>query len=149
MSTYPDRCSLKLERRTIPGETAETALAEIQGACERLRRRRPTFDAAVALLVAQGPSDVSTEAPLVRSLRDSLEAAGESVRIEGMSAWTDCALLNEAGIPAICFGPGDIGLAHAAEEFVPMEEIVRATDVLARLALDWCATGSQVRATAV
>ena len=44
-----------------------------------------------------------------------------------MTAWTDAALLNAAGIPAICFGPGDIALAHAAEEYVPIDEIERAT----------------------
>ena len=48
------------------------------------------------------------------------------------------AAINAAGIPAICFGPGDISLAHAAEEYVPMDEIERATRVLTRLAHDWC-----------
>ena len=57
--------------------------------------------------------------------------------IEGMSAWTDAAILNAAGIPAICFGPGDIKLAHAAEEWVPVVEIERATAVLTRMALDF------------
>jgi acetylornithine deacetylase len=59
-----------------------------------------------------------------------------------MTAWTDAALLNAAGIPAICFGPGDIGLAHAAEEYVMIEEIERATRVLERLALQWCSNRS-------
>jgi acetylornithine deacetylase len=56
-----------------------------------------------------------------------------------MTAWTDAALLNDAGIPAICFGPGDISLAHAAEEWVSIDEIERATTVLAGLARTWCA----------
>jgi acetylornithine deacetylase len=56
-----------------------------------------------------------------------------------MSAWTDAALLNAAGIPAICFGPGDISLAHAAEEYIPLDEIDRATSVLDVLARRWCA----------
>jgi acetylornithine deacetylase len=60
------------------------------------------------------------------------------VRIEGMSAWTDAAILNDAGIPAICFGPGDIALAHAAEEYVIIDEIERATAVLTGLARHWC-----------
>jgi acetylornithine deacetylase len=57
--------------------------------------------------------------------------------IAGMSAWTDAAILNEAGIPAICFGPGDIRLAHSAEEWVPVQEIERATAVLTRMALEF------------
>jgi acetylornithine deacetylase len=55
-----------------------------------------------------------------------------------MSAWTDAALLNDAGIPAICFGPGDISLAHAAEEYIALEEIDRATEVLGSFAQRWC-----------
>ncbi|HEU4641086.1 MAG TPA: ArgE/DapE family deacylase [Gemmatimonadaceae bacterium] len=137
MSTYPDRCVLRLERRTIPGESAEDALAEVRAACERVRARRPSFRAEASLDVAQGPSDVPPDAPIARALAGAIEHAGEPVRIEGMSAWTDAALLNEAGIPAVCFGPGDIGLAHAAEEWVVVEEIERATGVLERLAREW------------
>jgi acetylornithine deacetylase len=137
MSTYPDRCVLKLERRSLPGETADDVIAEVQAACTAVRSRRPTFVADVRLVLAQQPSDVAVESPLVHELAHSLEGHGESVRIEGMSAWTDAALLNEAGITTVCFGPGDIVLAHAAEEYVPLDEIDRATDVLASFAQRW------------
>ena len=139
MSTYPDRCVLRLERRTIPGESAADALDEVQRACDRLRARRSTFIADARVMVAQGPSDVATDAPLVVELGAALRERGERVLVEGMSAWTDAALLNEAGIPAICFGPGDISLAHAAEEYIPLDEIDRATEVLASFAGRWCA----------
>ena len=139
MSTYPERCVLTLERRTIPGESAADALDELRLACERIRARRPTFAAELRLLVAQGPSDVSVDTPLVRGLDTALRDCGERVAVEGMSAWTDAALLNEAGIPAVCFGPGDISLAHAAEEYIPLDEIDRATAVLASFAGRWCA----------
>jgi acetylornithine deacetylase len=139
MSTYPDRCTLKLERRTIPGERAQDAIDEVERACDAIRARRPSFAADVRLLVAQGPSDVAVDAPLVRELARALDASRETTRIEGMSAWTDAALLNEAGIPAVCFGPGDISLAHAAEEYIPLDEIDRAAVVLTELARSWCA----------
>jgi acetylornithine deacetylase len=138
MSTYPDRCVLKLERRTIPGQSTDEALAEVERACAAVKARRATFEATVSVLLTQGPSDVSVHAPIVRELTHSLEELAESVRIEGMSAWTDAALLNDAGVPAVCFGPGDISLAHAAEEYIPLEEIDRATDVLAKFAQRWC-----------
>jgi acetylornithine deacetylase len=137
MSTYPDRCVLKLERRTIPGERVDDVVAEAERACAAVRSRRPTFDAEVKLLLAQQPSDVAVDTPLVRELAHALEEKGESARIEGMSAWTDAALLNEAGIPTVCFGPGDIALAHAAEEYIPLDEIDRATDVLTSFAQRW------------
>jgi acetylornithine deacetylase len=138
MSTYPDRCVLRLERRTIPSEQARDAVDEVQRACDAIRLRRPSFAADVRLLVTQGPSDVPVDAPLVRGLSMALDACGEAPRIEGMSAWTDAALLNEAGIPAVCFGPGDISLAHAAEEYIPLDEIDRAATVLTEFARSWC-----------
>jgi acetylornithine deacetylase len=88
--------------------------------------------------MSQGPSDVGVDARIVRSLDDALRERGEPVRVSGMSAWTDAALLNAAGIPAICFGPGDISLAHAAEEYIDLVEIDRAAAVLASLARRWC-----------
>jgi acetylornithine deacetylase len=93
--------------------------------------------ASARVLLAQGPSDVAVGAPAVVALAAALSAEGEAVRIEGMSAWTDAALLNDAGIPAICFGPGDIKLAHAAEEWVEVAEIEKATRVLTRLAREF------------
>lgn len=137
LSTYPDRCVLKVERRTIPGETADHAVREVHDACDSVRARRPELSATVRLIGAQLPSDVSVDAPVVKMLERGLKAAGLPVAVEGMSAWTDAALLNEAGIAAICFGPGDIGLAHAAEEYVPVSEIRQATEVLTNVAREW------------
>lgn len=137
MSTYPDKCTLRLERRTIPGETPDQVLNEINAVCARAGAGRPNFNADVSITIAQEPSDVLVDAPIVRALADELRKAGEQVRIEGMSAWTDAALLNGAGIPAICFGPGDMSLAHSAEEWVSVDEIERATRVLTQLALTW------------
>ena len=141
MSTYPDRCVLHIERRTLPGERAIDALHEVQRACATVHARRPSFEAEVIARFSQNPSDVPIDAPIVRALAASLADAGMPAPIEGLSAWTDAALLNDAGIPAICFGPGDIALAHAAEEWVMEDEIERAADVLARLAGQWCREG--------
>lgn len=137
-STYPEHCLLSVERRTLPGEDAASVGAEYDAVLAALRARDPRLQVEVRRTAEQGPSDVAPDHPIVAALGDALRGAGRPVVIEGMSAWTDCALLNAAGIPAVCFGPGDISLAHAAEEYVPLDEIDIATDVLARLATAWC-----------
>ena len=141
MSTYPELCNLAIERRTIPGERVDAAMREITDACARVKADRPEFDARVTLSTAQLPSDVPVDAPIVRRLVGALEREGLPVKIEGLSAWTDAALLNEAGIPTVCFGPGDIALAHAAEEFVPIAEIERTPSAFPRIVRDWCGDG--------
>jgi len=140
LSTYPDRCSVQIERRTVPGESASDFAREVEEACERIRSRtRRPLRADIVPGFAQAPNEVAAEHPVVRALVKSLERAGERAPIEGLPCWTDAALLTEAGIPAICFGPGDIGLAHSAEEYVDMGEIERATGVLAGFVSEWFA----------
>jgi acetylornithine deacetylase len=139
LSTYPDRCAVQLERRTLPGETAAGFTQEVEAACARVRERMPEFRADIIPGFAQEPNDVAATHPVVRALAKSLERAGEHAPIEGLPCWTDAALLTAAGIPAICFGPGDIGLAHSAEEYVDMGEIERATGVLSELVSEWFA----------
>ncbi|HEY5060813.1 MAG TPA: M20/M25/M40 family metallo-hydrolase, partial [Gemmatimonadaceae bacterium] len=138
MSTYPDRCTIRVERRTLPGETPQQVFDECLDACARVTSARRTFHADVTVMFSQAASDVPVDSPIVRALSEALRGSGETVRVEGMTAWTDAALLNAAGVPAICFGPGDIALAHSANEWVPVAEIERATGVLTRLAVGWC-----------
>ena len=107
-------------------------------ACARVRDKRPEFRADVAVLFSQPPSDVDPGSDIVSTLSDVLRREKMSTSLIGMSAWTDAALLNAAGIPAICFGPGDMGLAHAAEEYIEVREIQRATDVIVSLGRSWC-----------
>jgi acetylornithine deacetylase len=138
LSTYPDRCHFTVERRTLPGESVAQVMTELQGVYSRVRETRPELHADLELIFSQLLSDVVVNAPVVHALDAALRASGAEVRLTGMSAWTDAALLNDAGIPAICFGPGDITLAHAAEEYIQIEEIRRATTVLTAMARNWC-----------
>lgn len=136
-STYPDRCVLQVERRTLPGEPVSEVEAELRRCGELVQSRRPGVQVETRHVLTQAPSDVPLDAPVVRGLAAALGACGLTERVEGVTAWTDAALLNEAGIPAICFGPGDMGRAHADEEWIDLDEVERATEVLTRLAMEW------------
>lgn len=140
-STYPADCLVAVERRTVPGETPDDAVAEMERAVARVAAGRPGVSGEVRHVFSQSPSDVAPDAPVVRALGAAMEQAGERPAIDGLSCWTDAALLNAAGIPAICFGPGDIALAHSATEWVDEADITRATSVLTAMALAWCGTG--------
>ncbi len=137
ISTYPERCTFSLERRTLPGERGSDFAGEVTDAIARVRARTPQLRASVSPGLVQEPNDVPLDHPLVSALQAAARAAGDPVIVEGLSCWTDAALLSAAGIPAICYGPGDIALAHAAEEYVKVDEITRASDVLERFILGW------------
>ena len=141
-STYADRCTLKVERRTIPGETADSVMRELQELVDGLRAGRDdlrdALRADLRLVFAQPPLDLAPDAPLTRAMvRAARDADGTERPVEGLSCWTDAALFAEAGIPALCFGPGDIARAHSAEEWVECTDIERAADALERVCAAW------------
>lgn len=140
LSSYPDRCSLKLERRTVPGETEQQVTAELAAILSGLRRDDPEFDAALTPLFSRPAYELSAQHALPRALQRAVEARGstDSDRdFTGMSFWTDAAVLGSSGIPSVLFGPGGAGL-HSAEEYVEIEDVLRCRDILAALARAWC-----------
>lgn len=136
-STYAAECVVRLERRTLPGEDTALALAEVEALCAAVAAERPGFTAAPRVVFAQPPLALPEDAPLVAAVQAAGRAAGETLPVDGLSCWTDAALFHAAGIPALCFGPGDIGVAHAATEWLPLDELVRATAVLEALCAGW------------
>ena len=56
---------------------------------------------------------------------------------EGMTGWTDSALLGAASIPSVVFGPGGAGL-HGLDEWGSVEEICACRDILVAFAKDFC-----------
>lgn len=129
-SVYPERCTVTLERRTLPHEAPEGFLDEVLRALDRVRGRDPSVRAEARLELVRPGSDVPSDTPLVRGLQQELRAVGLSDEPLGMTAWVDAAYLNGVGIPAVCFGPGSIAQAHAADEWVDTGEIRTAAAVL-------------------
>src|SRR5438128_2142861 len=105
MSTYPARCVAKLERRTIPGEDAESCLREIEefSPPHSLGRVRvgTTSPVKVRVLLERPPSELAPDHPLSLVVA---EAAGNPEQI-GVAYWMDMALINTAGIPTVAYGP--------------------------------------------
>jgi acetylornithine deacetylase len=135
LSSYPARCVVGLERRTLPGETAQDIEAELQDLLDRCRAADPALDAEQRTLLVREPFEVDAAAPLVATVRDAAAATlGAPPRIAGASYWADAAFIAAAGIPTVMFGPAGEG-AHAAEEWVSIastEAVARALTAVAR-----------------
>ena len=136
LSSYPDRCVLQLERRTIAGETGGQAEREVQQILESLRSEDPEFDAEARLTFARPPYELPAGHRLPAALAAAASSAGsERASPVGMSFWTDAAILGHAGIPTVLYGPGGAGL-HSTEEYVNLADVLTCRDALARLAVE-------------
>jgi acetylornithine deacetylase len=137
MSTYPDRCVLQMERRTISGEPLEIALSETEDIIAALKREDAEFEAAAEFLFGRTPYETPAEHEMPQMLEAAVKSAGRQTKRGGMTFWTDAAILGEAGIPSVVFGPGGAGL-HSVEEYVVADEVIICRDALYELARNFC-----------
>jgi acetylornithine deacetylase len=118
-SSYPERCVLQGERRTLPGETDDEIAAEVAALAAGV-------DATTRLVFSRPPLETDPAHELAQAVA---QAAG-TASFEGVPFWTDGALFAAAGIPTVIFGPRGTG-AHAAEEWVEIDSLVRCVEVYA------------------
>ena len=123
-SSYPERCLLTGERRTLPGETSAEIEADLRAAAG---------DADVRLLVSREPFELDEGHELVHAVSAAAEVSG----VIGVPFWTDAALVAAAGIPTVLFGPAGEG-AHAAVEWVDVSSLERCRHVYAAVAAALC-----------
>jgi acetylornithine deacetylase len=134
LSSYPARCVLGLERRTLPGDTAADVETEIGAVLAACRNIDPQLQAEQRTLLVRDPFETDPDEPLVRAV---LEAAGATT-VGGASYWADAAFIAAAGIPTVMYGPGGEG-AHAVEEWVSLPDTVAVAETLTRVAARLCA----------
>jgi len=139
MSSYPERCTIGIERRIVPGETVEGVEAELQAILDSAASRDPAFHAERRTILARDPFAVPPDAPIVGLLRQhAAHATGQERRVYGDTPWMDAALIVAAGIPTVVFGPGGAG-AHATEEWADLESVRLCADVLLSVSAEFCA----------
>ncbi len=139
LSTYPDQCTLKMERRTITGEPARCGLMEVVRILEDLRREDREFNATAKFLFSRPPYLTPADHDLPELIESALARRAVPTSRAGMSFWTDAAVLGEAGIPSIVFGPGGAGL-HSTIEYVLASDVLTCRDALIDLARDFCSS---------
>jgi acetylornithine deacetylase len=139
LSSYPARCVLGLERRTLPGETAADVEAELDTLLDECRRADPDLVAERRTLLVREPFEVAPDADIVGAVSMAAEQVlGRRPALGGASYWADAAFVAAAGIPTVMFGASGEG-AHALEEWVSIGDTVAVTEALIGVACQLCA----------
>ena len=137
-SSYPARCRISLERRTIPGEKSRSVQAELEAIIDAIAAEDADFHAIVELGLNRGPFEVPETEPIVATLdRAATKVLGRQPTRRGEPFWTDCAILKDAGIPCVMFGADGAG-AHAATEWTTVASVRTLADILTDTAMEFC-----------
>ena len=129
-NVVPDSCVVTFDRRLVPGESVEAALAEVDAVLEALRETEGIDAVRSNSWLELPPVEVPDDSPLVQSGLSAERHAGDpSAHAHGVPYCTDANVLTGgAGIPSIVLGPGSIDQAHAPEEWVDVRQIRQAVD---------------------
>jgi acetylornithine deacetylase len=135
----PNHAQVEFEYRTMPGEDPRYVLNQVQGYVSEVllpdfRKQQPQVDIQVEL-VGQGRPMMTPAGAEIETI--ALALTGNE-RSSAAPYYTEGAIYNEAGVPTVVCGPGDIDQAHRPNEFVTREQLTRGGDFLARLIARVC-----------
>ncbi|MBN2384449.1 YgeY family selenium metabolism-linked hydrolase [bacterium] len=136
LCAVPDHCQLHLDRRLTRGETEQSALAEIRACLSKEATvsvplyEKPSYRGTVYKQPHYFPTwQVEADHPLVLSGVATYQALfGQAPRVDKWTFSTNgVATCGKHGLPTIGFGPGNEIMAHAPNERVPVEHLVKAS----------------------
>jgi acetylornithine deacetylase/succinyl-diaminopimelate desuccinylase-like protein len=130
MFTTPDRCTVTVEVRTTPNQTATAATARIDNLVQEARANGHTVDSKE--IVVRDPLSDSTDTAITRLLVDALHEQASPGAVVGARFWTDGAFVSSKGIPVAVFGPGGDGI-HSDSEWVSVDDLETCAVTLAKV----------------
>jgi len=141
-NVVPGKVVLKLDRRMIPEENPVEVEAALRAVIAEAAAQVPGITVDIRrLLLAEALKPLPGNRPLVEALqRHGQEVFGEAIPTSGSPLYTDVRLYSAHGVPAVIYGAGPRTVfesnAKRADEHVVLDDLRRATKVVARTLLD-------------
>lgn len=135
---YSDECKISVERRTLPGETLEHLLHEMETIISRLADEDKTFNGRLKTVIHRNAYEISPDAKIVKTVTETVSRVlGRTPKYIGHHWWEDSALIAQAGTETVIIGPRGDGL-HSHEEWVDIQSVVDLATILAQTAVRYC-----------
>jgi acetylornithine deacetylase/succinyl-diaminopimelate desuccinylase len=126
-NVIPEACEMTLDRRLLPGETLDDALAELDALLDLARRDHGVRAEVAAIRTAAAGTETAIDHPLVRAAVAASRRHGVTFpQPGGLTGGCDLVHYRNAGAVGIVLGPGSLDVAHQPDEYVPVEDLPRA-----------------------
>ena len=131
INCIPDRCDAFLDIRSLPTIVHEAIITQIRGLIQKVRVDHPDYRFDLEVIDDRPSTETPIDHPLVQSVATAHQQVyGAAPIYGGVPGSTDGTILvRERGIPVVVYGPGDKRIPHQPDEFVDLDEVIRAAQV--------------------
>jgi len=138
VNIIPDRCSIEVDRRLLPGETSDSAKREILELINKLKKKNKKLDIDISDPTEESiPIDTDINEKIVKTSTESCKKILGKFTLKGASFGCDASSFTGVGIPSIVLGPGNILQAHTENEFVDLKEVCKAAEIYSQISIDF------------
>lgn len=138
VNIIPDKCTIEIDRRLLPGETWESVKAELAPLLEKLRQKSGIEIELETPFVIDEAMETAPDKAVVKNAVAACKKIIGTAEITGVSFGCDASKFHRADIPAIVLGPGNILHAHTGIEYIDLDEALRASEIYAQICTDYC-----------
>ncbi len=124
LNVVPDRCSIKIDIRTLPGQDHQDIVTDLERIFANLKSGNPQFDAEVSVLRQVQPLETDCDCDFVKDFCSCLRI--DATKAVGFT--TDAPHLTVLGAPIVIFGPGLPHLCHKPDEYIDISDVEKAVE---------------------
>lgn len=136
VNTVPDLCTIEIDRRLLPGELPEEAYQSAISTVTSRLALQDRIEHSEPFIISRGLSS-KRNGRLAAKLGEISSRHGDYGKAIGVPFGTDAAPFDAAGVPTVVFGPGDIAQAHTANEWIELQQVEQAADILRQFCLEY------------
>lgn len=130
VNIVPDSCTIEIDRRTLPHERPEKIIEQFKSRLSKLRREDPEFKVELSEIRENLPLETNKEEKIVQVMEAACRSLLKRCNLRGASWFSNAGEFSRAGISSIVFGPGSVDQAHSANEYVEINQVVKAAEIL-------------------
>ena len=125
-NVVPDRCTVTLDIRTVPGMDHDHILKDIEDIIKGLSKDIPSFKADIKISNNRAAVETKSDDEFIKLAIDTIkEEFGKDIKPSGVNFYTDASIFLPAKkLPAIFYGPGDASMAHQPNEFIEVDSYI-------------------------
>jgi succinyl-diaminopimelate desuccinylase len=136
-NVVPDSCEAEIDIRYLPGKNHRQIIDDVERAIAELKKEDRQINAEIEIIRYRSSLEIAQNSPVIKTIMEAgKEILGEYPELRGMITPGDSEYLVNAGIPSVIFGPGDEHLAHSANEWIAINDILTAAEIYAAVMIN-------------